>query len=1620
MRLPVDVRVEATFNSALQRPVAEREAFIAEACGEEGEMLIEVRALLAAHDAAGDFLEEPRMTPEIEEQMARLKPEEAGEMIGPYKLLEPLGEGGFGTVWMAEQEVPVRRRVALKIIKMGMDTKEVIARFQQEEQALAMMDHPNIAKVFDAGATQFGRPYFVMELVRGIPITHYCDQHKLPTVERLRLFIAVCHALQHAHQKGIIHRDIKPNNVLVTMHDGGAVPKVIDFGVAKATQQRLTDLTVFTQFEQMIGTPLYMSPEQAEMSGLDVDTRSDIYSLGVVLYELLTGRTPFDAEELMRRGYDEIRKMIREQEPPKPSTALSTMARDAATDVAQHRQSEPPKLARLIRGDLDWIVMKALEKDRSRRYETANGFALDIERHLAGEPIIARPPTTLYRLDRMVRRNKLAFSAAAGVLLALIAGAGFSLWQAREAEREAARASEALLDLQKTAPAFAEQARTMAAREEFAEALEKLDTAAKLRPDEAEYRVARGDLLQCQLRLAEAVAEYRGALAIAPEHPRAKTNAELCDRLLATNADPTKLTPESLRELADSLEREHRPAAQRLAVARRLGEEKKVLLDYWIERLADLPLPPERPLAERLTLRADGLLALDLQGTRLTDLSALEGVPLGEINATGCTELQDLQPLRALPLTELRLASSGVTDLAPLSGLRTLKTLDLGSTAVRDLTGLQGLPLAHLSLNDARSVSDLTPLRGMPLQDIYLNYTGVTDLAPLAGMPLTHFWATNLSATDCSPLTGCPLEACALNGTKVTDLGFLKNAPLRKLDLTDSPDARNFAAIAGCQTLESIKLPATALNLPVADLDAITALRDLPALKTVVAGQSAQKGPIAADSSAEFWKKWDLLITVARPLRAAGCTVNARVLDDGTLSVGLLNQPISDLSILEGTPISRLAVQSTKVSDLRPVRTMKLTFLDLWDTPVTDLSPLRGLPLTSLNLGATNVTDLSPLEGMPLADFFADRAPFTDYAPLAKSPTLKNIHLPRPMPGAPPLNLEPLRSLPNLERISFQYDWSTGPICTAKVFWAHWDGLGWMRALQDGQFNFTAEQLADGRWKVLTGGRFSDCSIFKGAAIAILLVGPSVVDLSPLRDLPLEELDAGRSQVADISTLRGSTLLRSLKSFSLYGTKVTDFSPLAECVNVKWLNLCRTAVRDVGFLRGLKVCTGVGLTGTEVSDISPLSEMPELRRIYLPQGAREVEKLRQLSNLRVLSYDYEGQPKQTAEEFWQMHDEVPWVAKLKAEGINPTVERREDGLWSVDLEKQPITDLTPLRGSRIWYLDLRDTPVADLEPLRGMPLEILWVGGTKVTDLAPLAGMRLKWLHAANTKVADISVLRGMPLEQIAMGGGVPVDLAPLHEMDTLELVNFARGSTNIEGLRRLPKVRTISYDYDNENKRFKTTAAEFWQLHDEVPWVAELKAKGITATVKRREDGLWSVDLQKQPITDLTPLRGSRIRYLDLRDTPVADLEPLRGMPLTYINVNNTPVTDLSPLRGMPLKAVDMIGSKVTDITPLAGMKLNVLNISSTPVKDISVVRDMPLKWFYMRDGSPDTDITPLANISSLTEVNIPRGVKDVEVLRSLPKVRRFGYSWVGGGDGQIDTSWEEFWAEFDRKKKP
>ncbi len=410
---------EAIFHVARQIPTTDaRSTYLDQICAGDANLRSRIEGLLEVHEAERVFLRSADPGPTVERAPVSEGP---GTQIGRYKLLQKIGEGGFGVVYMAEQQRPIQRKVALKIIKPGMDTQSVIARFEAERQALALMDHPNISRVFDGGATDSGRPYFVMELVKGVPITEYSDVNNLTTDDRLQLFMTVCQAVQHAHQKGIIHRDLKPSNILVTLADGKPIVKVIDFGVAKALNQRLTEKTLFTAFGQMVGTPQYMSPEQAEMSCLDVDTRSDIYSLGVLLYELLTGTTPLEGERLRTAGYAELQRIIREEEPQRPSTRLSTSG-GKLTIIARHRGVSPERLHRTVRGDLDWIVMKALEKDRSRRYETASDFLADISRFRNHELIEARRPSLAHRMNRFIRRNLGAVSAGTALLLLLVIG----------------------------------------------------------------------------------------------------------------------------------------------------------------------------------------------------------------------------------------------------------------------------------------------------------------------------------------------------------------------------------------------------------------------------------------------------------------------------------------------------------------------------------------------------------------------------------------------------------------------------------------------------------------------------------------------------------------------------------------------------------------------------------------------------------------------------------------------------------------------------------------------------------------------------------------------------------------------------------------------------------------------------------------------------------------------------------------------------------------------------------------------------------------------------------------------------------------------------------------------
>jgi len=1109
---------EKLFETASDLAAEERSAYLERACAGNEELRVRVERLLSVHE--GDIFMKDRaevsLAGEWEQELARWQGEAAGDRIGGYQLVEVLGSGGFGTVWKAKQERPVRREVALKIIKLGMDTREVIARFEQERQALALMDHPSIAQVFDAGATESGRPFFVMELIKGARFTDYCDAENLGPEARLALFVEVCDAVQHAHQKGLIHRDLKASNILVTGREGEAVPKIIDFGVAKATQGRLTDLTLHTGHEHMIGTPACMSPEQAAGS-VDIDTRSDIYALGVLLYELLAGRPPFAADELTRVTPHRMRRMICEREAPIPSTALQAMPEETRTKVAQRRRSDAGRLVKVLRGDLDWIVMMALEKDRERRYQTAQALAADVRRYLAREPVTARPPSATYRFRRLVQRNKLGFAAGSAVAVAIVAGLVVSLAQTR-------RANAALAGLRQTAPLFAAQARSLVAHERIDEAIERLEYASRLVPEEAAYVVAQGNLRQSQLRLAEAAAAYRAALRIEPRHTLARTNLALTERLLAAQGSVGPPPREGLAELLAAMQREQRPAAELLPVARLLGEQKQVTLEVWRERLATLPIAPDRPLAQRLTMGDNGLLSLDLNGTAVADLTPLEDMPVSSLNLTNCRQVSDLRPLRGLPLRRLFLRGTAVADLSPLSELLAIEELTAPEMA-RDISPLRGMRLQLLDLAGSR-VTDIAPLRGMPMRRLSLTDIGVADLSPLAGLPLEYLDARNIPASDLSPLAGMPLDRLMLGPSKVRDLGFLHGMPLTVLVIDRCPQARNFAVLSSLKKLERLALPETYRKLPAAEQAAIEALRELPGLQQVTADFVAGSGFALNESATQFWAVWDKEKEVFSSLRAGGYRFDFRRESDGRKYLRIQGRTFSDLSLLRGLPLAELSVYQTAVSDLAPLAGMPLKMLTIGFTAVSDLSPLRGMPLEHLQMSGCPIESLEPIAALPLKSILINQCEkLQDFELLAKIPTLEEIWLPLHAE-----EIEALRKLPGLQRLSYSRP-SVGKMTPASKFWETWDGRPWYRALKDAGMKFEAWQRVSGFWHVtVTDPRFSDAAIFRGTSVReITISSPAFRDVAALAGLPLTALDLGGSGVTDWQPLRRCTTLEVLR-----------------------------------------------------------------------------------------------------------------------------------------------------------------------------------------------------------------------------------------------------------------------------------------------------------------------------------------------------------------------------------------------------------------------------------------------------------------------------------------------------------
>ncbi len=883
---------EAIFDAASQLPLEQRADYLRQACGSDEALRQRVEALLKADEKAGGFMNEPA-SPRPTIILSIPVTEKAGDKIGRYKLLQQIGEGGCGVVYMAEQEEPVRRRVALKVIKLGMDTKSVIARFEAERQALAMMDHPNIAKVLDAGATENGRPYFVMELVRGIKMTDYCDQNKLSTVERLGLFMQVCNAIQHAHQKGIIHRDIKPSNILVTLHDGVPVPKVIDFGIAKATQGRLTDQTLFTAFEQFIGTPAYMSPEQAEMSGLDVDTRSDIYALGVLLYELLTGRTPFDAKELLQSGLDELRRTIREKEPARPSTRLSTMLDADLTVVAQRRQSEVPKLISSLRGDLDWIVMKSLEKDRTRRYETANGFAMDVQRYLANEPIIARPPGTFYRFQKLVRRNRAIFAAASVGMAVLVIGLIVSLYlfiQERSALKRAIAAEEKEKEYQDRLEHDVAMSHQIARvglvlmsgkYEESEKLLSGVPPYTSLVPFYnvfGKMHARRGEWLQAatnwQLVVTLAPADHIGYQFLGPvllevndvdgykkfrtqllQQFGNTTDPRLAERMVKASLD----IPATADEMA---------IISKMADVAASGDthDEHYGFNVYVIGLTQFRMGNYADATN--TLRK--AINMDIGWHCRTEayiVLAMAEYQLGQVNKSR----EDL----AEAVDAIKNKLPGLPDLdddawhewthaqillreadAMIPGAPTLTPNTSEIPAWQTALTQAGYKFNAKHLNDGtwdveiedQPLTNLMILHGADISSLSLENTAVSDLGPLRGMPLQELWLRGTRVTDLTPLQGMPLTFIQISETHVSDISPLRGMPLRSVRMSDCTNLTNIEPIIGITSLQSIMVPMTATNL-----DLLRGETNIQRISFKY--DRAIKGP--AQTAAEFWVQQD-------------------------------------------------------------------------------------------------------------------------------------------------------------------------------------------------------------------------------------------------------------------------------------------------------------------------------------------------------------------------------------------------------------------------------------------------------------------------------------------------------------------------------------------------------------------------------------------------------------------------------------------------------------------------------------------------------------------------------------------------------------------------------------------
>jgi serine/threonine protein kinase len=1280
-----------------------------------------------------------------------------------YRLDGEIARGGMGAI-LKGRDTDLGRDLAIKVLlDAHKDKPEVVQRFIEEAQIGGQLQHPGIAPIYELGQFADRRPFFAMKLVRGETLSKLLADRTEAAQERgkfIGIFEQICQTMAYAHSRGVIHRDLKPANIMVGAF--GEV-QVMDWGLAKVlgsggvadekmSQHMQPGQSLIqtlrnrvgsdapgavgshgsqTQMGSVMGTPAYMPPEQALGEIDNLDERADVFGLGAILCEILTRQPPYvgdDGSEVFR------------------------MARRGKLDDCLARLDACGADAELIA-----LAKHCLELEPNNRPRDAGILAARVSGYLESVEAKLRE-TELAKVDAQVRaeelrrRQRLTFAAGAAVAASLVVGITASLWQANRAEHEAQRARSAQQqavaafdELRASAPAFAEQARALTSRERFDEALEKLDYAVKLRPDAAEYLVSKGDLLQCQFKLTEAAALYRQALRLQPGLARAESSAKLCDELLAAkpNADG-KLTRESLAKLHLAMLTQQRPAAELMPVARLLGEQKKLLVQYWLARLKDLPVSAERPLKDRLTVREDGQLALDLSETKVLDLAPLADAPLAALNLSRCggeSEPIDLTPLRNLKLIELEIRETNVEDLAPLSAMLTLERLDVTGTKVADLAPIANLRLKSLNFRGC-PVYDLTPIKNMPLEEISLRDTRVTSLAPLVGMPIKSIELANAPLVNFSALAQLPLERCYCHSVQISDLAVLRGRPLKELVLWNCHQARNFAALKDIETLELLVVPASYRTMPEDDYAAIGKLRNLPRLRQMWAdgdlfgAESPRVGSgtsefIAAirtmtPAVADFQKMWDIEQAFVPALRKSGFSFALDRRHNGRYSLWFRQQAITDLSIIQDAPLCELwCVSCPQLADLSPLRGMRLEVLNVCFSRVADLDSLRGMPLRRIFLSGNKVTDVSPLADSPLQDVYLDRCPvLVDVAPLAKIPTLKNLLVPPQIE-----NLESLRDHPKLERLGYAL---TGilpmlPESSAEEFWKSYRPHPWVAALRKaGIRTKTMKWLDDGKCELdLSGSTITDLSVLNGAPISRLTLNKTkITDLSPLRGMPLTSVSLG------------------------------------DC--------------------------------SQLTDVSPLAEVKDLRQLVLPPNARNFGFLRGLPKLEYLGYTESVKspslPDKTTAQFWKQYDAQGWLWALQDLGVSiKSAKQLPDGTWDLDLSDAKLSDLTLLKGAPISRLNLGKTAVSDLTPLAGMALTALNLAGAKVSDIGPLQGMPIQELNLGGTAVADLSALRGTPLKILDVSSTSVTDLAPLRGSAIARLVLTNTRVTDLSPLQGLP-----------------------------------------------------------------------------------------------------------------------------------------------------------------------------------------------------------------------------------------